>query len=83
MFSLLDFGGKVAIETWKVLNRLPTSPHIFKDIVCLKGVRGCEKRNWNEILDSTSNYKLLYALYVIEYFMEKDEDDDNLESSAN
>ena len=42
LFSLLDYGGKVAIETWKVLSRLPTSPDIFKSIVSLQGVRNSE-----------------------------------------
>ena len=39
----------------------------------LKGVRGVEKPNWEPIIDNSSNYKLLYALHVIEYLMEEDE----------
>ena len=76
IFSLLDFGGKIAIETWKLLNRLPTSPHMFAEIVLLKGVREATdpaKRDWNHILDLESKYKLLYALHIIEYLMEDDE----------
>ena len=73
LFSLLDFGGKIAIEAWKLLNRLPTSPDVFRNLVELKGVRNSQSRDWNLIIDSKSNYKLLYALYAIEYFMEEGE----------
>ena len=57
MLSLLDYGGKIAIESWKLLNRLPTSPGIYYDIVTLKGVRGNEKPDWEHILDFESTYK--------------------------
>jgi len=70
IFSLLDFGGKIAIEAWKLLNSLPTSSEIFADIVSLKGIREAEQKNWDHILDSSSTYKMLYALHVIEYLME-------------
>jgi len=72
IFSLLDLGGKIATSAWKLINRLPTSPQIFADIISLKGVRDSETKNWNNILDSVSTYKLLYALHVMEYLMEEE-----------
>jgi len=77
IFSLLDFGGKIAIEAWKLLNRLPTSPKIFADVVTLKGVRETADKKWELILDPNSAYKMLYALHVIEYLMEDDEEEAN------
>ena len=83
IFSLLNFGGKISIEAWKLLNRLPTSPQVFADVVMLKGVREAEgpaARDWNSILDLSSKYRLLYALHMIEYLMEDDETDQDEES---
>ena len=79
IFSLLDCGGQVANEAWKLLNRLPTSPEIFENILMLKGVKDASDRDWSSLLDSSSTYKLLYSLHVLEYLMEdhgsdKDED---------
>lgn len=81
IFSLLDCGGSVANEAWKLLNRLPTSPEIFTNILLLEGVRDVSGRNWNNFLDANSTYKLLYSLHVLEYLMEDDESekDDNKE----
>ena len=82
IFSLLDYGGKIAIEAWKLLNRLPTSPEIFKEIIQLKGVRGEQKKNWELILDSNSIYRLLYTLHVIEFLMEDENEKDSAEEPA-
>ena len=81
IFSLLDYGGKIAIEAWKLLNRLPTSPELFKEIIELKGVRGEQSKNWDLILDSNSIYKLLYTLHVIEFLMEDENEKDPGEES--
>jgi len=83
IFSLLDFGGKIAIEAWKLLNRLPTSPQIFADIVALHGVRDQAEKKWNNILDPNSAYKMLYALHVIEYLMEDEGEEDSDEQTSN
>ena len=74
LFSLLDHGGKLAVETWKLLNRLPTSPQTYVDIVQLTGVREAadKERDWKHVLDPSSSYKLLYALQLIEYLMENE-----------
>ena len=82
IFSLLDYGGKIAIEAWNLLNRLPTSPEIFKEIILLQGVRGQEQKNWKLILDSNSIYKLLYTLHVIEFLMEDENEKDSGEESV-
>ena len=82
IFSLLDYGGKIAIEAWNLLNRLPTSPEIFKVIIQLEGVRGQQKKNWDLILDSNSIYKLLYTLHVIEFLMEDENEKDAGEESV-
>lgn len=85
LFSLLGYGDQVAVEAWKLLNRLPTSPQIFADIVQLKGVRDVpeSEKTWRHILDSSSSYKLLYALHVIEYLMEDEEEKENKVEEAN
>jgi len=81
IFSLLDMGGKIATEAWKLLNRLPTSKQIYQDIVQLKGIRDENEKNWNLILNTESTYKLLYSLHAIEYLMEDDGDDEEDEES--
>ena len=82
IFSLLDCGGVVATEAWKLLNRLPTSPEIFSDILLLTGVKETSEKAWDHILDSNSTYRLLYALHVIEYLMEGDDADDENEEEG-
>ena len=84
-FSLLDFGSKIAIETWKLLNRLPTSHQVFSEIVRLKGIRESPtiEKDWSQVLDPSSGFKLLYALQVIEYLMEDELDMEALEDQNN
>jgi hypothetical protein len=53
-----------------LINRLPTSPQEFSKIVKLEEVRDKEEKNWNELLDLKSSYKLLYILHIIEYLMD-------------
>jgi len=77
IFSLLDCGGTVANEAWKLLNRLPTSSEIFENILVLKGVKDASDRDWSSLLDSSSTYKLLYSLHVLEYLMEDNETEKN------
>ena len=78
MFKLLDLGGETGSQAWDLINRLPTSPAIFQSIVKLEGVRGAEEANWNLILDQKSPHKLLYTLYIIEYLM-SNQDEENKE----
>lgn len=70
-FSLLDRKGNVAAETWKLLARLPISPVLYEKILRLDEIRDKEQPNWENILNTKSIYKLLYALHVIEYLMQE------------
>jgi hypothetical protein len=83
IFSLLDFGGKISTEAWKLLNRLPTSRELYFDIVRLKGVRDETQtsKNWNVVLPKESSYKLLYGLLVLEYLMEDEGDEEEDEET--
>jgi len=61
----------LANDAWDLIIKLPTNPQIFEKIKNLEGYE-----NWESLLDSTSNHKLLYALQIIESFMEDPPEDD-------
>jgi ubiquitin carboxyl-terminal hydrolase 34 len=82
IFTLLDFGGKIATSAWRLINRLPTSPQLFADIIALKGIRDAADKKWDLVLDSVSTYKLLYALHVMEFLMEEEEQQQQQQGSA-
>jgi len=46
----LDEEGKVSVETWNLVKRLPPSPIIFKKILNVKNLIG-ESGNWNDLLN--------------------------------
>lgn len=77
LFELLDYGGNLAVEAWKMINRLPTSKEIMDKISRLEGISNEKNDNfWEELLHSKSNYRLLYNLSIIEYLMEEDEEEE-------
>lgn len=63
-FSLLE-GDEVIVreEAWKLLRRLPPSPSTVMTLLTL------EQSN-QEMLDQSSEYRLLYNLYIFEYLMD-------------
>ena len=56
---------------------MPTSPELLKKVTNLEGVKNCENPNWNDLLDISSTYNLLYTLSIKEWLMDEDEDIDN------
>ena len=78
MFELLDYGGALAVEAWKMINRLPTSQETLEKIERLEGVSeaGDNTAFWEDLLHTRSNYRLLYNLSIIEYLMEEDEEEE-------
>ena len=81
LFDLLDYGGNLAIEAWKMINRLPTSKEIMEKITKLEGISNEKNEGfWEDLLHTKSNYRLLYNLSIIEYLMEEDEEEELLKS---
>ena len=77
LFELLDYGGALAIEAWKMINRLPTSTEIMEKITRLEGISNEKNEGfWDDLLHTKSNYKLLYNLSIIEFLMEEDEEEE-------
>ena len=75
MFNLLKIGERISQEAWKLLIRLPTSPELMKKLKNFEGVILEEnKLNWENLLDTSSNYNLFYTLTIIEYLMEHEEE---------
>lgn len=64
IFSALN-EDELANDAWDLIVKLPTNPMIFQRIQNLEF-----DNNWETLLDSTSNHRLLYALQIIESFME-------------
>ena len=63
IFELLDLGGEIAIEAWKLLRRLPTNPYLYQKIVHLESIRGTKFPDWESILNPKFNYKF-YIIFI-------------------
>lgn len=46
LFNLLDIGGDVSKEVWKLINNLPTSPITMEKVLKLQGIKNEEKPDW-------------------------------------
>ncbi|EGR29725.1 ubiquitin carboxyl-terminal hydrolase family protein, putative, partial [Ichthyophthirius multifiliis] len=68
LFQLLD-KQEISSNVWKLLSRLPINPSLFQKL------RQCE--NWESFLDSSSVYKLMYNLHLMEYLMDYQGKDSN------
>lgn len=74
MFRLFDDDKEVALEVWRLLNRLPASQSLLHMIVTLEGIKDQDRPDWSKVFPQNSPYRLLYTLKIIEYLMSDDED---------
>ena len=61
LFELLEYNERIAQKVWDVLMLLPTNQKIYDTISTITITT-----NWNELLTTTSIYKLLYILQIID-----------------
>jgi hypothetical protein len=67
VFSLLEISGEVASQTWTLIRAMATSPKLYRRVLELnKSV----DFDWKEIFDSSSIYRMLYALQIVESLLE-------------
>lgn len=66
---------RVQEQAWHLLRRLPPSPTYFKQIVTFEGIRN--EQDWDRVLSSSSNFRLLYSLHIIEFLMSNDATNNN------
>ena len=50
---------------------------MYEKIIALEKVRSCSKPDWENILDTTSDFKLLYSLCVIAYLLDEGHEKDS------
>ena len=58
-----------AVETWKILQALPTNPITLSKIRTLRPVKHQNPGDWRAIFDWQSCYQLLYHLQIVDAFM--------------
>jgi len=68
IFSLQDLDENIAKEASNFLYLITTNPNIYRQI--LFGIVETETVEWENQLDSKNIYKLIYALQIIESFLE-------------
>lgn len=56
---------ELADNAWGLLVKLPTNPRVYNRIREIQ-----EGLDWNEVLELSSYYRLLYTLQIIQYFMQ-------------
>jgi hypothetical protein len=70
LFQLLNLQGPVGAQVWDLLMKLPTNQRNLEQLRRLQTSTDVSNRtNWNELLDSSSLFKLLYSLQIIESLM--------------
>lgn len=81
LFRALALGDdEVTSQVWTLLQRLPTNPELYHALSTLDFARLQQPQpksqpqsqpvDWNATLDSSSEFKLLYALQIVEALME-------------
>lgn len=70
MLSMLDVSDSVAQKTWSLLLHLPTNENMLVSVKAMLENDNAQL-NWNEIIPSTSVYKLLYSLQIIDLHMKQ------------
>jgi hypothetical protein len=70
LFQLLNLQGHVGAQVWDLLMKLPTNQRNLEQLRRLQtSIDVSNRTNWNELLDPSSLFKLLYSLQIIESLM--------------
>jgi len=69
LFKILDIGGNLASQAWSLISRLPTNPMLFNKLLSLEDISNGTS-TFGDLLDTNSNYRLLYLLQIMEFLME-------------
>ena len=69
LFNLLSKNDEVAKLSWELLSRLPPIPSVINRIVQLEGVSADDPKTWESVIETSSVYKTLYCLYLVDYFL--------------
>ena len=69
VFALLGVPGKVGKEAWELVNQLTTNPALHASLL---GILAQDSVRWEALIDASSSiYKLLYTLQIVESFLEE------------
>jgi len=67
LFILLSKEGTAYVDSvWELLSTLPSNQKMLSEITALEKVDVKKLDAWNSLLDSTSTYKLLYSLQIVQ-----------------
>ncbi len=70
LFQLLSIPGKVGKEAWDLVNSLTTNPYLHQQLLKISDQK--TQVEWDKLIDATSSiYKLLYTLQIVESFLEE------------
>lgn len=77
LFSLIDRTDDISTSAWELFNRIPPIPEVFKKILFFEKESKDGTVNWDSILESTSVFKTLYNLYILDYLIEDHQEEEN------
>jgi len=69
IFALLDLDNEISTQAWNLIKTVTTNPSLYDRIVKLDKD---EDFSWAKLFDSSSIYKMLYALQIVESLLEED-----------
>jgi len=72
LMGILDRNDNASKESWHLIQMLCTNPTIYKRVLQLEGV-AADGSNWAQFFDTSSVYRLLYTLQIVEAVMEEGE----------
>lgn len=79
LFDLLNLA-PIAQQVWDLLMLLPTNQKLFQAMYALDGIEPSNP-NWNFLLSTNSTFKLYYSLQIVDSFLEKRLESENLDTS--
>ena len=68
LFRALDIGGASAELVWDLIGRLTTNEGIYRSLRLLDN--GAKVPDWPRLIDTTSVFRLLYSLQILNSFLE-------------
>lgn len=76
LFCLIEKTDDISMSAWELFNRIPPIPEVFKRILFFEKESQDGSVNWDSILESTSVFKTLYNLYILDYLIEDHHDEE-------
>lgn len=74
LFDLAERDDELGKTAWELFVRLPPIPHIIRRLLNFEGLESSGQKNWDGLIETTSVYKTMYYLYIIDYLIEENEE---------